>query len=128
VPFSQTTGKFGFVTTVTVDKPGNTKLNEGGALNENATTGQLGLIWPTFTGTKGTMRLWTSTNGTAWGSPRAIATIAAGFTGTPSLAVNSTGNGFVAFQTRGDLQIANFAKVPKPKKHKKHKKPKKKKG
>ena len=99
----------------------NISLNRGGTINENATSGEVGVIWPKF-GAGGTMmRLWTSTDGGAkFSGVRNVAKVAGGYTGTAALAVNSKGGGFIAFQTGSGLQIANLVALQKPTKKTKH--------
>ncbi len=121
LPYHQATGSFGAPTSLAVDRPNNTSPNDGGTINENATTGELGVVWPEF-GVGGTvMRLWTSSDGGAkFSGVRNVARIGGGYSGSAALAMNAKGGGFVAFQTSGGLQIANLAALPKAKKKPKH--------
>ena len=117
LPYDQASGMFGTATTLAVDGPQNTSLGDGGTINENATTGELGVIWPKFGGSGAVMRLWVSTNGGArWSGVRNVAKGGGGYTGTAALAMNAKGGGFLAFRTSSGLQIANLAQLSKPKK------------
>jgi hypothetical protein len=121
LPYDQASGMFGTATTLAVDGPQNTSLGDGGTINENATTGELGVIWPKFGGSGAVMRLWVSTNGGArWSGVRNVAKGGGGYTGTAALAMNAKGGGFLAFRTSSGLQIANLAQLSKPKKKHKH--------
>ncbi len=118
LPYDKTTGQFEAPTALVVDRQNNTSSNAGGTINENAKTGELGVVWPKF-GAGGTvMRLWTSKDGGAkFSGASSVAKIGAGYSGTAALAMNAKGGGFIAFQTSAGLQIANLAPIPKPKKH-----------
>jgi hypothetical protein len=118
LPYDQATGQFGAPASLAVDRQNNTSLNAGGTINENAKTGELGVVWPEF-GAGGTvMRLWTSKDGGAkFSGATKVAKIGGGYGGTAALAMNAKGGGFIAFQTSGGLQIANLAPISKPKKH-----------
>jgi hypothetical protein len=112
---------FGSATSLAVDEPQNTSMGAGGTINENATTGELGVIWPKFGGSGAVMRLWTSTNGGAkWSGVRNVAKVGGGYTGTAALALNAKGGGFLVFRTSSGLQIANLAELSKAKKKHKH--------
>jgi hypothetical protein len=119
--YNQATGLFTTPTSLATDVQSNISLNRGGTINENATSGEVGVIWPKF-GAGGTMmRLWTSTDGGAkFSGVRNVAKVAGGYTGTAALAVNSKGGGFIAFQTGSGLQIANLVALQKPTKKTKH--------
>lgn len=112
---------FGPAAIVYDDNQKNVSAGYGGAINENAKTGELGLIWPEYHTAKGTvLRLWTSKDGGArYSKKRLIAKLGAGYTGNISLALNAKGGGFVAYQNSSGLQIANLAALPAPKKKKK---------
>jgi hypothetical protein len=119
--YNQATGIFATPTSLATDVQSNISLNRGGTIDENATTGEVGVIWPRF-GAGGTvMRLWTSIDGGAkFSGVRDVAKVAGGYSGTAALAVNAKGGGFIAFQTGSGLQIANLAALPKPTKKSRH--------
>ncbi len=120
-PYDQASGTFSTGPSIADDQPQQTAAMEAGAINENATTGELAVVWPKLVGSKTVMRLWTSKNGGAtFKGPVTIATIASGYGGTASLALNAKGGGLVAFRTSSGLQLTNLASLakPKPKKHK----------
>jgi hypothetical protein len=118
--YNATTGSFGAPKALVTDPQADTSLHDGGTINENASTGEIGVLWPKFGNVGGAMRLWTSKDaGSQFTAQGTVATFGDAYAGTTSLALNNTGGGFLTYQDGAGLQLADLAPVKKTKRHKK---------
>jgi hypothetical protein len=119
--YNATTGTFGTPKALVTDPQADTSLHDGGTIDENATTGEIGVLWPKFGEAGGVMRLWTSEDaGTQFTARGTVAKFGGGYSGTTNLALNAKGGGFLTYQDSAGLQLADLAPVTKAKRHKKH--------
>jgi hypothetical protein len=119
--FNPTTNTFGAAKTLVTDPQADTSLHDGGTINENASTGDVAVVWPKFSSAGGgEMRLWVSTNGgTSFTNKGTIAKFGDSYSGSANLALNSSGGGFLTWQDGAGLEVADLASNA-PRKHKKH--------
>jgi len=111
--YNQTTNSFGAPVTLVKDPSAATSLDDGGTINENASSGEVGVVWPDFATSPTTMRLWTSANGgRSYTARGAIATVAPAFAANARLAVSSNGGGFATWQDSGGLKVADLIALP----------------
>lgn len=120
--FDPTTNAFGAAETLVTDPQADTSLHDGGTIDENASTGEIAVVWPTFGPGGDEMRLWISTNGGASFTYRGdIARFGAAYSGSANVAIDSKGGGFLTWQDGNGLEVADLVPIAKPKhKHKRH--------
>jgi hypothetical protein len=117
--FNPATNTFGAAKTLVTDPQADTSLHDGGTINENASTGDVAVVWPKFANVGGEMRLWISTNdGTSFTFKGSIAKFGNDYSGSANLALNSSGGGFLTWEDGGGLKVADLAPIAKHK-HKK---------
>jgi hypothetical protein len=118
--FSPTSTTFRAIKTLVTDPRADTALHDGGTIDENASTGDLAVVWPKFGSVGGEMRLWISTNGgTSFRYKGNVAKFGGAYSGSAKLALDSKGGGFLTWQDGGGLKVADLVPIPGPK-HKKH--------
>jgi hypothetical protein len=119
--YSATTNTFGAAKTLVTDPQADTSLHDGGTIDENASTGDVAVVWPKFGNSGGEMRLWISTNaGASFTYKGDIAKFGNSYSGSANLALNAKGGGFLTWQDGGGLKVADLAPIKTPKRHKKH--------
>jgi hypothetical protein len=114
--YDSSTSTFGPPKTLVTDPQSEVSRDNGGAIDENANTGELAVAWPKFAPSGTLLRLWTSSNGSAFKAVGDVAKVGFAYAGNAYLALNSKGNGFVTFQDHGGLELADLTPIKKAKK------------
>jgi hypothetical protein len=114
--YDSSTSTFGPPKVLVTDPQSEVSRDNGGTIDENASTGELAVAWPKFAPAGTVLRLWTSSNGSAFKSVGDVAKVGFAYAGNAYLALNSKGNGFVTFQDHGGLELADLTPIKKAKK------------
>lgn len=114
--YDTSTSAFGPPKALVTDPQSEVSRDDGGTIDENASTGELAVAWPKFAPGGTVMRLWTSSNGSTFKAGGEVAKVGFAYAGNSYLALNNKGNGFVTFQDHNGLELADLTPIEKARK------------